>query len=64
MSSPKSVRIRPSQEEFNVTIDIINDNITEEIESFCILLQVPASASEAGVVGGNLTCTEGIIIGE
>ena len=64
MSSPKSVRIQPGQEEFNVTIDIIDDNISEGMESFCILLQVPASASETGVIGGNVTCAEGIILGK
>lgn len=64
MSSPKSVMIQPGQEEFNVTIDIIDDNISETIESFCLLLQVSAIASEVGVIGGNITCAEAIILGE
>lgn len=64
VSSPKLIRIQPGQEEFNVTIDIIDDNFSEGTESFCLLLQVPAIASEAGVVGGNTTCAEGIILGE
>ena len=63
VSSPKSVRIEPGQEEVNVTIDIINDNIGEGMESFCLLLHVPANASEAGVETGDISCTEGIILG-
>ena len=64
VSSSKSVRIQPGQEDYNVTIDIIDDKVSEGIETFCLLLLVPAKASEAGVIGGNITCAEGIIIGE
>ena len=64
VSSPKLVMIQPGQEEVNVTIDITNDNIAEGIESFCLLLHVPANTSEAGVVAGTISCTEAIILGE
>ena len=64
VSSPKLVRIQPGQEEVNVTIDLINDNISEGMESFCLLLHVPANASEAGVEIGDISCTEGIILGQ
>ena len=55
--------IQPGQEEVNVTIDITNDNIAEGMESFCLLLHVPANSSEAGVEAGPIACTEAIILG-
>ena len=64
VSSSKLIRIQPGQKEFNITIDIIDDSFSEGTESFCLLLEVPAIASEAGVIGGNTTCAEGIILGE
>ena len=64
VSSSKLITIQPGQQEVNVTIDIIDDNIGEGMESFCVLLHIPANASEAGVVAGDITCTEAIILGE
>ena len=63
MSSPKLVRVQPGQEEYNVTIDIIDDNISKGLESFCLLFHVPAIASEAGVEISEISCTKGIILG-
>lgn len=64
VSSPKLVMIQPGQGEVNVTINITNDNIAEGMESFCLLLHVPANASEAGVVAGTISCAEATILGE
>ena len=55
--------VQPGQEEVNVTIDIINDNLAEGMESFCLLIHVPTNASEAGVDIGSIACAEALILG-
>ena len=57
------VTVQPGQQTVDVVFELLDDELAEGNETFCLFLFIPDTASVKGVKGGATVCAEAVIIG-
>jgi len=57
------VTVQPGQQSADVVFELLDDELAEGNETFCLFLFVPDTAAEFGVKSGAIVCAEAVILG-
>jgi len=58
-----TVTVEPGQQTVDVVFELLDDELAEGNETFCLFLFIPDTASDLGVNSGAIVCAEAVILG-